>query len=394
MMNKKKGVVLAAAVLSASVSMSCFAADTKTVGINNWFSGAYALDVLCNNAKLVTDTVGDNLQIFNDEGNAEKIITDLENMLSSGVNGILWMGMFENNFAVGPTKMNSAQTYFSFYDKIPSDSDTKDQIRQMEYFAGGASNDNYEAGQMMAEQALKDGCKSALLAGAEIGDPNTDARMAGFQETFQQGGGKILSVSRVTTGEANGPQQACDNMYAAYPDADCFYCSGESFTLAALTVKSKSASDVKVYGTDLNPTLLEYLKDGSLSACCGAGWVTPVYSAIMLENAMEGHRLVDNDGLPVILDNVHMISVTSSQADLYEKLWINELPYEESEIANLLYTNNPNVTLQDLVDVANNYSFEERVQAKYKAGKVSEDELTAAGITLNGEGTTEEQTTD
>ena len=393
-MNKKIGMVLATGILSASLTVSCFAADGNTVGINNWFSGAYALDILCNNAKQVIDTAGDNLQIFNDEGNAETVITDLENMLSSGVNGIMWMGMFENNFAVGPAKMNDAKTYFSFYDKIPTDDDTKKQIKQMEYFAGGTSNDNYEAGQMMAEQALNDGCKSALLAGAEIGDPNTAARIAGFQESFEKGGGKILSVSRVTTGEANGPQQACDNMYAAYPEADCFYCSGESFTLAALTVKSKSASDVKVYGTDLNPTLLEYLKDGSLSACCGASWVTAVYSAIMLENAMEGHRLVDEDGLPAILDNVHMISVTSSQADLYEKLWINELPYEESEISNLLYANNPNVTLQDLVDMANNYSFEERVQAKFKAGKVSEDELTAAGITLDGEETTEEQTTE
>ena len=356
--------------------------DGRTIGINNWFSGAYALDVLVNNAKYVIEENGDKQLVLNDEGNAEKLITNLQNMVSSKVDGIMWMGMFENNFSVGPQILEDAQTYFSFYDKVPTDETVRKNICNMKYFAGGIGNDNYVAGKGMAETALEDGIKTALIAGAEVGDPNTDARINGFTETFEAGGGKILSVSRVATGEANGPQQACDNMLAAYPDAEGFYCTGEDFTLAALNVVAKTSSDheIKIYGTDLNPTLLEYLENGKLAACSGAHWVSAAFSAIMLENAMDGHTLVDESGLPVILDSVPLLSIKSNYAKLYQKFFIDENPFEESEIKDMLYSNNKDVTLEDLKEMIANYSFENRMQAKYEAGKVTAEELKEVGI--------------
>lgn len=359
--------------------------EGRVIGINNWFQGAYALDILVNNAKYVIETNNDSIQILNDEGNAEKLITNLENMVSSNVNGIMWMGMFENNFSVGPQIPNNAGISFAFYDKVPSSEDVRKSICAMEYFAGGVANDNYLAGQSMAETALAEGMKKMLIAGAEVGDPNTDARINGFTEAFEKGGGKILSVSRVATGEANGPQQACDNMLAAYSDADGFYCTGEDFTLAAISVVAKTSSDhtIQIYGTDLNPDLLEYLKSGKLAACSGAHWVSASFAAIMLENAMDGHRFVDENGLPVILDNVALLTITSKYADLYQKYFIDENPYEAEEIQDMLYANNPNVTLKDLEDMITNYSFENRMKAKYKAGKVTADELKKVGIEVD-----------
>ena len=383
-MKRRVKIFCTATLVSALLagSTTAFAAD-RTIGINNWFEGAYALDILCNNAKVVVENNGDSLQIFNDEGNAEKIITDVENMISSGVDGILWMGMFENNFVVGPQIPNDAGKYFAFYDKIPSNEDLKQQIIGMEYFAGGVSNDNYAAGKTMAESALEDGCTKALIASAEIGDPNSDARVNGFTETFTAGGGKVLSTSRVATSEANGPQQACDNMLAAFPEADCFYTTGEDFTLAALSVVAKTSSDheISIYGTDLNPTLLEYLKDGTLRACCGANWTSALYTAIMLENALDGCKMVDENGSAVIIEDAKMISVPSEYADMYQRFFIDENPYEEEEISNMLYVNNPDVTLDDLKAMISSYSLDERLIAKYNAGKITKEELEALGIT-------------
>ncbi len=383
-MKRKAAAIICAATVAASLlagSTAAFAAD-RVIGINNWFEGAYALDILCNNAKFAVEENGDQLQIFNDEGNAEKIITDVENMISSGVDGILWMGMFENNFVVGPQIPNEAGKYFAFYDKIPSNEDLKNQIIGMEYFAGGVSNDNFAAGESMAQAALADGCTKALIASAEIGDPNSDARVKGFTDTFTAGGGEIMSTSRVATSEANGPQQACDNMLAAFPESDCFYTTGEDFTLAALSVVGKTNSDheIKIYGTDLNPTLLEYLKDGSLRACCGANWTSALYTAIMLENALDGKKMTDENGSAVIIEDAKMISVPSEYADMYQRFFIDENPYEQEEIDKMLYVNNPDVTLDDLKTMISNYSLDERLMAKYNAGKVTKEELEALGI--------------
>lgn len=382
---RKRLVCAVSAVMGLSLLSGAVAsAEGRNLGINNWFQGVYALDTLDNNAIYVANIAGDDCTIYNDEGNVEKLTSNLENMISAGAEGILWMGMFENMFSVGPQMVDSAGVDFALYDKIPTDEATQEAIRNLEHFAGGAANDSYNAGIAMAEKVLADGNKTALIAGAEIGDPNTDARVNGFTETFEAGGGSVLSVTRVTSGEANGPQQACDNMLAAYPETDCFYCTGEDYTLAAINVVAKTSSDheIKVYGIDLNPTLLENLKDGTLAACGGAHYVSALYAAIMLENALDGHKLVGEDGLPVIIDNVPILPVSAEFADLYQKFFIDENPYEEEEIANLLYVNNPDVTLDDLLNMINSYSLEERLIAKYNAGKVTAEELAAVGISV------------
>lgn len=382
-MKKMAGALAMAMAFTAAVGSSALADGGRTIGINNWLTGVYPLDILVNNAEKVAELSGDACQEYNDETNAEKLISNLENMVSAGVDGIMWMGMFENSLATGPNVPNGAQIPFALYDKISTNEDVKNMTRNMEYFAGGVTNNNYGAGALMAEAAISDGCSKALLAGAEIGDPNTDARIQGFTETFENAGGEVLSVSRVSSGEANGPQQACDNMIAAYPDADCMYGAGQDYTLAALNVAAKQSEEIKVYGTDLSPTLLEYLENGSLAACCGANWTNALYTAIMLENAMDGHKFTEEDGLPAIIEDAGFISVPASCADLYNKFFIEENPYEDSEIEAMLYRNNPDVTLDDLKDMIHNYSLEERMAAKMKAGKVTEEELTAAGLDMS-----------
>lgn len=382
----KRHVVMVAGLMTAAMAMNtvyAFAEDaSRQIGINSWVAGAYALDILANNAQFVVQVNGDETQVFNDEGNVEKLTSNVENMISANVDGALWMGMFENMFTVGPSLLENAGIPFALYDKIPSDESIMTSIQQMENFAGAVANDNYDAGAAMAEVALSKDASKVLIAGAEVGDPNTDARVAGFSETFEAGGGTILSVTRVATGEANGEQQACDNMLAAFPEADSFYCTGENFTLQAINVVAKTSSDhtIQVFGTDLNPTLLENLTNGTLSACSGANWVTALFSAVLLENAMDGHKLVDENGNAPFIDSVKMLSVPAECADLYQKFFIDENPYEEEEIKNLLYKYNPDVTLEDVTAMIEDYSLEERLIAKYNAGKVTAEELKAAGI--------------
>lgn len=362
--------------------------QARVIGMNNWFSGAYALDVLVDQAEYVLGLCGDSVQEYNNEGNVEKIISDLENMISADVDGVLWLGMFENNFVPGPHIPNNAGTWFAYYDKIPTDADVLQSTREMEYFAGAVGCGNYAAGKIMAETALADGCTKALLAAAEVGDPSTDARVAGFTETFEAGGGTMLSVTRTATGEANGELQACENMISAFPEADMIYCTGQDFTLGALSAVAKAGVEgqVKVYGTDLDPNLLEYLKDGSLAACCGGHWTEATFTSVLLMNAMDGKVMLDEDGLPVVLNEetgVPFLSVPSKYAELYQRFFIEENPYEPEEIQALLYRFNPDVTTDDLKEVIENYTIENRLLAKYEAGKVSAEELAEVGILVD-----------
>lgn len=125
------------------------------------------------------------------------------------------------------------------------------------------------------------------------------------------------------------------------------------------------------------------MENGTLSACCGANWTDSLYAAIMLENAMDGKKFLDEDGLPAIIDDAQFISVPISCTDLYRRFFIEENPYEKEEIEDLLYSHNPDVELADLEKVIYNYCFEERMAAKLKAGKVTEEELAEAGVDVS-----------
>lgn len=60
----------------------------------------------------------------------------------------------------------------------------------------------------------------------------------------------------------------------------------------------------------------------------GANWVTALYSAVLLENAMDGHKLTDADGKAPFINNVKMVTVPADCSDLYQKFFIDENPYE------------------------------------------------------------------
>lgn len=357
------------------------AATNRVIATNNFFKGAYPLDIVVTSIKTVTDICGDTILESNDEGNIEKIVADIENFVAAGADGILWLGFAETNFQVGPQKANAAGVPIAFVDKYPLDKDLLEQCRSLEYFAGGIGNSDYTGGANMAEYALSLGCKKALIEGAEVGDTAHDPRIAGFTDVFTAGGGEVLAVAHVDA--AADKTTVADNLISAYPDADCFFGSGGDQALAGMSVSATlGRDDIKVLGVDISPDLLPYLKDGSLAAGCGAHWVNGMFTAILLENYLDGCPMIDDDGKVAMLATTPLIVIPAPMADLYNRFWIEEFPYEESEIKQMLYRYNPDVTIQDIKDMLAKYSVEERLIAKYEAGKVTAEELAAVGINV------------
>lgn len=358
------------------------AKTNRVIGTNQLLLGAYPLDIITTAARAVSDICGDTLQIANDEGNVEKIIADIENFIAADVDAIFWWGLLETNFAVGPAKAEAAGIPIAFPDKVPPVGELTDNIRNMKCFAGGVGCDDYSAGVNLGNLAVSMGCKKALIAGAEVGDTTHEPRIAGFIEVFEKAGGQILGTYRGSASDS-AAQSQIDNLIAANPDADVFFGSGGDFALYAISAcTTYGREDMRILGVDISPDLLPYLKDGSLDAGCGAHWVAATYAMIMLENYLDGMPMLDADGKVGLPRNVQLIAVPAEMADLYERFWIDEFPYEEEEIKQLLYRYNPDVTLQDLQNVIDSYSIEDRLIAKYNAGKVTAEELAAVGINV------------
>jgi ribose transport system substrate-binding protein len=357
------------------------------IGMNLFMQGAYVFDTMVRQTNVLVEdpSIQGSLMLFNDEANIEKITTDVENMINSGVDGAMWWAIIPTHYAVGPQMFEDAGLPFVLFDAYPGWPDGngmvgKETVRSLSTFAGVIGCSNYQSGEEMAKQALADGRTNAIIMANVMGS-GVGERADGFQATFEAGGGKVLEVSHEGTA-SNAHIAAMQNLFATYPEADCLYSVGADFTLGALSVVENLGRDVGIYGTDVTPDLLSYLVEGKVSALGGAHWVDSVLCNALLINALDGHKILDTDGLPLWFTDFPMPVIPAKYAALYNKFWVEEMPLSYSDISQLLYRNNPDVTAQDFIDFINNYTIENVLKQKYAEGKVTADELAAVGITV------------
>ena len=132
--------------------------------------------------------------------------------------------------------------------------------------------------------------------------------------------------------------------------------------------------NAKVYATDLDPDILTGLSDGTISAANGAHWINVYFAAALLANAVNGNVLKDADGnAPRLV--VPVMTLPSSYIELYNRLWIENAPFTEEELAALV---GPDVTLETLQAQLDNYTIDQRLDALVAAGRVTQEEVDAA----------------
>lgn len=325
-----------------------------TFGHNNWGQGAYPLDIIEKEAKSEAELFGNKLVVANDEFKADKVVSDVQSLISSGVDGIQFFGISETMFTSVAQICQDAKVPFVLFDKIPSDEVLK-KLQENPYFVGAISAEEKTAGIAMAEAALKDGCKTAIIVAAAKGDSSHDLRIAGFTETFTAGGGKVLGEAHCA--DPTEAVQKSNDLLTAHPDADCIYGAGGDFAAGAINaLASRNDLKMKVYATDITPDIASKLKDGSVSATCGGQWVCGSISNTLLVNYLDGHPILDKDGKAPVLTNLPMVTLSAQDVDAFNKLMeSNGSPISADEYKSLTYRFNPDVTYQTYFDFLANY---------------------------------------
>jgi ABC-type sugar transport system substrate-binding protein len=99
-----------------------------TLGFSNWGKGVYPLDVLELETQNFTDLNGLKLLPASNDFKADKIVSDVQSLISSQVDGIAIMCAVETTIPTVANLMNEAGTPFVFFDKLPSDLAVLDKI--------------------------------------------------------------------------------------------------------------------------------------------------------------------------------------------------------------------------------------------------------------------------
>ena len=338
-----------------------------TIATNNFGVGAYPLDMMVANEQSAADATGMTLTVTNNEFTADKVITQLQNQLAASPDGVAFLGISETLFPVAAQYCKNAKTPYVFYACSPTDEDME-KIEQDEYYVGMVIYSPKNEGSRLAELALADGCKTAVISAGASGDYAHDRRIIGFTEAFEAGGGEVLFVSH-SADPSEGVQKTND-LLTAYPDVDCVYACGNDYVApAADVVKSRGLEGCKIYGADISPNICQLIMDGEVEACSGGVFASCGVAITLLVNYLDGNVIKDSEGKAPYFDSLELFTVTSDNAEDFYKFLSDEAlsthTISDEEYQNLLVRNNPDVDYDYFYDFLTNY--EENVYAKVEA---------------------------
>lgn len=339
--------------------------ESYVLGYNNFGQGAYPLDLNESTTKYALESMGMQMTSVNNQFTVDKLITDAQNQISQGVDGMVFWSAADTLFRPFSELCESTKTPFALGDKYPMGDDTKAMLRENPYFAGAISTDDYTTGVKMAELALADGHRTAVLIGAAVGDINHDLRLSGFTKAFTGGGGEVLGEFHCA--DPSEAVQKANDALTAYPDVDCVFGSGGDYSQGLLSALESAgrAGDLPIYGVDIDPNVIAGIRNGTIRAAAGAcGPYCAGIAGALLVNYLDGHPVLDENGQAPMTNGLNAIFVDSTNVDDFEEYWINNQIFSPEVYQNLLYRNNPDVTWQDYLDLIDNYSFESCMAGK------------------------------
>jgi ribose transport system substrate-binding protein len=328
------------------------------IAANTFGAGAYALDEIQGWTEYAAALFGCDIDVANNEFTADKVVAQCEGQMASNPDVAVYMLQIPTTTEPCMDAFENAGVYYAWNSTWPDDEKVQQRCFDSEYFCGGINNDPYLQGQQMGEFAIEEGCKTAIITAAAVGDYNHDNRCQGFTDAFEAGGGKVLQVAH--SSDPTEAVQKTNDLLSAQGDADCVYGSGGDYLSAAvscLETRTDVNQEMKVYGTDVDPTLIPLIQEGKVFGMNGSLGVQGSLALCLAINAYDGHRIEDENGKPIYFDNFESAIITADNADLYMAGYENGTSWVGDEnYLNLLYRYNPDVSAETFNEFLENYA--------------------------------------
>lgn len=339
------------------------AQNVYKIGYNYYGTGSYALTTLANNQEYVIQCLGSESQSVSDDFQVDKIVQDIENLISAGCDGlVIWLPA-DNLYQTVIDMCDEAQIPYVFSDKVPADEDIIAALQESEYFAGAVGPANAEYGSLIAEYALDQGYTSCIISTGAQGDPTDTPRIDAFTEAFEAGGGTVEQV--VYTDSLDNILAYTENALVAYPDVDFVYGTGSEMGIGAASAIQNQGLDAVVLTSGLDSEILELLAtdDSHVEFVNGDYWISGIMSTVALMNFLDGNPITDADGNIVFVDDIMPFQVTPDTYESFKETFIDNHCFSAAEIQAMDGLYNADFDYDAFMEVINNYSLEDRVAA-------------------------------
>ena len=357
----KKGILAALAV--GAVLGVPMTASAETIGVQIWSTD----DILGGHTKDMLDAAGEvwgvDFQFDTPAYSADAQIASIENFIAAGVDGIMSVDCDESTTVQNATLCKEAGIpYITVYRRVDAEENIA-KLADNEYFLGEIANSDYELGVNLA-QAVVDAGYTKI---AYIKTPNgnaMDARENGISDTLKAAGIEVETTCTLSDSyEASEWTNFVENILNVYPDTECILMScGSNGGIDAAIAKIATMGYGDTCTTacvDSPDSAAECIADGSLLAVGGQIYNSALYGAVIMTNYLQGNPL--SDGM-VEYPQVQPIISGSEEAEASQKYMIDDLPYSDEELADMLVSNNPDYTLETLLEEGNGFTIEKLIE--------------------------------
>lgn len=243
--------------------------------------------------------------------NEQTQISDIENMIQSGIDGLLVAPA--NSEGIVPTIEEAKEKYNLPVASVDIGVDGTDVVSHI-------ASDNYEIGQMAAEYLAE------LTGGkgnyAMITWPTASAtkdREEGFLDKISE----YPDINIITTQDSNGDRNQAlmitENILQEHPDLDAIFGVNESAAMGAYGAVSAANIEVPIMGVDSSEDLTKAIKaGGNLKATIAQNPYEMGYQAAKtLIDAINGNEVEESISIPVDLVTIENVDEMKEREEAY-----------------------------------------------------------------------------
>ena len=325
------------------------AIDNKDIkiGVSIWSS----TDVLGSQCKKILDEAADALGVqvqYVDQGRvSEKVTSSVEQLVAAGCQGIIICNSSDTEMTSAIKTANDNKVYLSQFFRIIDKEKSADIYKlatDSPYYIGAVHENEPENGEKLVEILLNKGDRNIGLIGWEQGDATWLGRWEGYKAGVEKWNKEHpddqakLSEPQYAGTSSEGGSKAAEALMAADPNLDALIPAGGGGdplqgVIAAVERAGKTA-DIDIVSTDFLPDLGERLKNGSMAGESGGHYCDPLFSFMMVYNAIKGNYTGIEGKFEDVLFPYLYVSSPEDYVD-YEKYFVEKLPYTKDELVSM-----------------------------------------------------------
>lgn len=277
----------------------------------------------------------------------EDVVTETENLIQNGVEGIMTLGMS----ASVVEKCDAAGVYLAQFCNETTDEEILGMMKASDYFVGMVNENDEACGAAMVDDLYERGCRNIVwLAPAAGMSTNHDNRVRGIESALT----KYSDLNVLTNYRGDEMADALTSFAVTYPDMDGIILTGgaNGGTEEIYQVMSSEglAGNVLFATIDIGEGTGERLESGDLGWIGGGQFPTSGIAFSLLYNALTGNKILE-DNTQVLLREFMVLQSTEDYSNYVTYVEGDIPPYTGDEIKALIKAFNPDAS----IDLYNTY---------------------------------------